>query len=152
MSILSIVLSRAKWEYSPRTTLRTPTERDGHQMVNVNQLTYNFLDAILRANKMAANNALVQTRISPDIRDKAAAVLEGLGLTVSDVMRILLTRIANEGNVPIELTLKPADYDAWFRSKVLEAVRDTQPPVSHQQVEEMFSKKRSGVSKALNRR
>jgi len=35
---------------------------------------------------------------------------------------------------------------------VLEAVRDTQPPVSHQQVEEMFSKKRSGVSKALNRR
>ena len=121
-------------------------------MTNVNHLTYNFLDAILKANKMAANNALVQTRISPDIRDKAAAVLEGLGLTVSDVMRILLTRIANEGNVPIELTLKPADYDAWFRSKVLEAVNDTRPLVSHKQVEEIFSKKRSSVSKALNRR
>ena len=121
-------------------------------MDHVNQLTYTFLDAILKANKMAANNALVQTRISPDIRDKAAAVLEGLGLTVSDVMRILLTRIANEGNVPIELTLKPADYDAWFRSKVLEAVNDTRPLVSHEQVEEMFSKRRSSVSKALNRR
>ncbi|MCK9553622.1 type II toxin-antitoxin system RelB/DinJ family antitoxin, partial [Aquamicrobium sp.] len=31
-----------------------------------------------------ATNALVQTRIDPGIRDRAAAVLEEMGLTVSD--------------------------------------------------------------------
>jgi len=31
-------------------------------------------------------NALVQARIDVDIRDKAAAVLQGMGLTVSDAV------------------------------------------------------------------
>ena len=39
-----------------------------------------------------AANALVQTRIDADVRDRASAVLEGMGLTVSDAVRILLTR------------------------------------------------------------
>ena len=57
-------------------------------------------------------NALVQTRIDPDIRDRAAAVLESMGLTVSDAVRILLTRTANEGALPIELLSDPAGHDA----------------------------------------
>lgn len=50
-----------------------------------------------------AANALVQTRIDADIRDRASLVLEGMGLTVSDAVRILLTRTANEGVLPLEL-------------------------------------------------
>ncbi|MBN9279858.1 MAG: type II toxin-antitoxin system RelB/DinJ family antitoxin [Hyphomicrobium sp.] len=46
-----------------------------------------------------AANALVQTRIDPEIRDRASEVLAKLGLTVSDATRILLTRIANDGIV-----------------------------------------------------
>ncbi|TGU42794.1 type II toxin-antitoxin system RelB/DinJ family antitoxin, partial [bacterium M00.F.Ca.ET.152.01.1.1] len=46
-------------------------------------------------------NALVQTRIDAEIRDRASAVLESMGLTVSDAVRILLTRTANEGVLPI---------------------------------------------------
>ena len=45
-----------------------------------------------------ADNALVQTRIDAAIRDKAAEVLALSGLTVSDAVRILLTRTANEGS------------------------------------------------------
>ena len=91
---------------------------------------------------MPANNALVQTRIDSQVRDRAAAVLEGLGLTVSDVVRMLLTRIANEGNFPIELAVKREEYDAWFRAKVLEAMNDSRPAVAHDQVEAMFAAKR----------
>jgi DNA-damage-inducible protein J len=39
-----------------------------------------------------AANAVVRSRISVDVKEKAAAVLEKMGLTVSDVMRIVLTR------------------------------------------------------------
>ena len=45
-------------------------------------------------------NALVQTRIDAKVKARAAAVLEEIGMTVSDAVRILLTRTANEGALP----------------------------------------------------
>jgi DNA-damage-inducible protein J len=50
-----------------------------------------------------ATNAVVRSRISADVKDKATAVLEKMGLTVSDVMRIVLTRVANENALPFDL-------------------------------------------------
>lgn len=82
-------------------------------------------------------NALVQTRIDPDIRDRAAAVLESMGLTVSDAVRILLTRTANEGALPIELLSDPAVHDAWFRAKVREALEDVRDDVEDDAVEKL---------------
>jgi DNA-damage-inducible protein J len=45
-------------------------------------------------------NALVQTRIDAKVKARAAAVLEEIGMTVSDAVRNLLTRTANEGALP----------------------------------------------------
>ena len=42
--------------------------------------------------------ALVQTRIDVDVKEQATVVLENMGLTVSDAVRILLTRTAKEGS------------------------------------------------------
>jgi DNA-damage-inducible protein J len=50
-----------------------------------------------------AANVLVQARIDADVRDRAAAVLESMGLTVSDVVCIQLTRVTNEGALQPEL-------------------------------------------------
>jgi len=50
---------------------------------------------------MAANQ-LVQARISADIKQEAAAVLEAMGLTVSDDVRLLLTKIAHEHALPFD--------------------------------------------------
>jgi DNA-damage-inducible protein J len=55
-------------------------------------------------------------------------------LTVSDAVRILLTRIAKEGGLPAGLTADPDAYDAWFRAKVRESLDDTRPSIPHQQV------------------
>lgn len=60
----------------------------------VAQLGYNI--------RMAAN-AVVRSRINIDVKEKAAAVLEEMGLTVSDVMRIVLTRVVNEKALPFDL-------------------------------------------------
>lgn len=43
-----------------------------------------------------AATALVQARIDPALKERAAAVLDKMGLTVSDAVRILLTRVAIE--------------------------------------------------------
>ncbi|MFZ0301300.1 MAG: type II toxin-antitoxin system RelB/DinJ family antitoxin [Terracidiphilus sp.] len=87
-------------------------------------------------------NALVQTRIDPEVKERAAAVLGEMGITVSDAVRILLTRTANEGTLPFSLARNAAEHDAWFRARVQEALDDKRPPVPHKEVEEHFARRR----------
>lgn len=49
-----------------------------------------------------AANALVQTRIDSVIKEEAAAVLAAMGLTVSEAVRLLLTKIAHDKALPFE--------------------------------------------------
>ncbi|MGF9692923.1 type II toxin-antitoxin system RelB/DinJ family antitoxin [Rhizobium sp. 0TCS1.26] len=93
-------------------------------------------------------DALVQARINADVRDRAATVLEGMGLTISDAVRILLTRTAEEGAPPIELLMEKEAHDAWFRGKVLEALTDDRPDVLHAEVEQHFASRRDAAGKA----
>ena len=86
-------------------------------------------------------NALVQTRIDADVKQRAAAVLDNLGLTVSDAVRILLTRIANEGGLPFDFATDPAAHDAWFRAKVQAALEDPNPAIAQQEVEAHFARR-----------
>ncbi len=90
-------------------------------------------------------NALVQTRIDPAVKERAAAVLEELGITVSEAVRILLTRTANEGALPFELTTDAAAHDAWFRAKVQEALNDPRPAIPHKKVQAHFAKRRAAA-------
>jgi DNA-damage-inducible protein J len=94
-----------------------------------------------RGGAMAAN-ALVQTRIDADVRDRAAAVLEKQGMTVSEAVRILLTRTANEGALPLAPVNAEA-YDAWFRAKVQEALDDPRPPIPHEEVKARWNVRRA---------
>jgi len=50
---------------------------------------------------MAANQ-LVQARIDGAIKEEAAAVLAAIGLTVSDFVRLALTKVAREKAMPFE--------------------------------------------------
>ena len=43
---------------------------------------------------------LVQARVDGEIKEEAAAVLAAMGLTVSDAVRLLLTRVAREKALP----------------------------------------------------
>lgn len=44
--------------------------------------------------------AVVRARIDPNIKQEAAAVLQAIGLSVSDVVRLLMVRIAAEKRLP----------------------------------------------------
>ena len=45
-------------------------------------------------------NQLVQARVDKDIKEQASVVLAAMGLTLSDAVRLLLTRVAREKALP----------------------------------------------------
>ena len=91
-------------------------------------------------------NALVQTRIDAKVKARAAAVLEEIGMTVSDAVRILLTRTANEGALPFPVDPGGAAHDKWFRARSRGARR---PGSGHRypRVKEHFAGRRGAASK-----
>lgn len=63
---------------------------------------------------MAANQ-LVQARINGAIKEEAATVLAAMGLTVSDAVRLLLTKIAKEHALPFDPLIPNATTIAAMR-------------------------------------
>ncbi len=97
---------------------------------------------------MTAQTTMLNVRIDDRVKTEATEKLASLGLTVADAVRLLLTSIAREGELPAGLTSDPDIYDAWFRAKVLEGVADTRATVPHQQamdrVQALIDSKRHG--------
>ena len=83
---------------------------------------------------MPAQTSMLHVRVDDLLKTQAAAALSEVGLTLSDAVRILLTRVAAEGGLPAGLTADPDAYDIWFRSKVQEALADPRPSIPHAQV------------------
>jgi DNA-damage-inducible protein J len=59
-----------------------------------------------------AATSFVRARIDSKTRDQAAEVLAEFGLTVSDVLRMTLTRVAKERALPLELKVPNAETRA----------------------------------------
>ena len=55
-----------------------------------------------------AATAFVRARIDETLKNEAAAVLADMGLTVSDVVRIALTKIAKEKVLPFDMRVPNA--------------------------------------------
>lgn len=83
---------------------------------------------------MASRTSMLHVRIDDDLKAQASETLANFGLTVSDAVRILLTRVAKEGALPAGLTTDPEAHDAWFRAMVREALAETGPAMSHDAV------------------
>src|SRR3546814_10572720 len=74
-----------------------------------------YIVRLTREIPMAAT-AFVRARIDETLKDEAAAVLAELGLTVSDVVRMTLTRVAKDHALPFELKVPNADTRAALES------------------------------------
>lgn len=64
----------------------------------------------------------VRCRIDPKTKEDAAEVIESMGLTVSDAIRMFLTRVASEGAIPFELRVPNA--------KTMAAIAELESPKS----------------------
>src|SRR3546814_18910762 len=74
-----------------------------------------YIVRLTREIPMAAT-AFVRARIDETLKDEAAAVLAELGLTVSDVVRMTLTRVAKDHALPFELKVPTAEKRATIKS------------------------------------
>lgn len=84
---------------------------------------------------------LIQTRIEADLLDNANIVLDEIGLSVTDIIRILLKQVAATGEVPLRL-ISPKKIQAFTQkekqelSKAIERV-DSGEVVSFKDNQEM---------------
>jgi DNA-damage-inducible protein J len=97
-----------------------------------------------------ASMATVQAQIDRDIERRASEVLHRQGLTVEDAVRAMLTRTAEEGALPFDRESKAIaygdgnpEYDAWFRTKVQQALDDPRPPVSREELDRRMASRRA---------
>ena len=61
------------------------------------------------------NSQLVQARVDREVKEEAAAVLAAMGLSVSDAVRLLLTRVAREKALPFAPLVPNAETVAAMR-------------------------------------
>ena len=78
-----------------------------------------------------AKTSMIHIRIDDELKSTAVEKLSEFGLTLSDAVRILLTRITKEGAMPAELLLNSDQYNDWFQKKVLEAMQNPAPLTEH---------------------
>lgn len=67
---------------------------------------------------MQAATVTVRARVTPDLRENAEAVLDEVGLSMSELLRMTLTRVVRDKAVPFELCIPNADT----RSAMAEAL------------------------------
>lgn len=60
-------------------------------------------------------NQLVQARVSKDIKEEASDVLAAMGLSISDAVRLLLTRVAREKALPFAPLIPNAETIAAMK-------------------------------------
>ena len=60
-------------------------------------------------------NQLVQARVNRDIKEEASDVLAAMGLSVSDAVRLLLTRVAREKALPFAPLIPNAETIAAMK-------------------------------------
>src|SRR5512145_1609557 len=71
-----------------------------------------------------ATKAFVRARVDESVKQEAEAVLDYLGLTVSDAIRLTLTRVARDKALPLELKMPNAETQAAMaESRALMAER-----------------------------
>lgn len=57
---------------------------------------------------MSPINTVVRARIDADTKERAADALEAMGLSISDAIRLLMLRIADERRLPFEVKVPNA--------------------------------------------
>lgn len=78
-------------------------------------------------------NAVVRARVDEDVKEEATAVLAAMGLSVSDALRMMLTRVARERALP---------FEPWTpNAETIQAMRDARQgkTVKHQSLEALMA-------------
>ncbi|MGV8080019.1 MAG: type II toxin-antitoxin system RelB/DinJ family antitoxin [Syntrophales bacterium] len=99
-------------------------------------------------------DTVIRSRIDASVKLEAQALLEKLGLSMSDAIRLFMHQVVAQKGLPFEIKL-PAEaakeHDRWFRQQVKAAVEEADNPstafIPHEQVQKDWGAKRKGLLK-----
>ncbi len=97
---------------------------------------------------------VIRSRIDSNIKLEAQALLERLGLTMSEAIRLFLNQVVIEKGLPFQVKLskeQALEHDRWFRSQVEAAVvaadKSETVFVPHEDVRKQWVVKRQALTK-----
>ena len=93
-----------------------------------------------------SEDVVVAAHIDSEIRDRAEKVLDHIGMTLPELIRLAVTQVADDGALPQGLDL---EYDAWVRQQVQEALDDPSPTFSHEEVQLHMDQVKADVARKL---
>jgi len=96
--------------------------------------------------------AIVRSRIDRSKKIEAEAILNTLGLSTSDAIRLFINQIIMEKGLPFTVKLSDEasqSHDEWFRRQVEEAIEKADDPKTvftpHDEVMIRLAKKKEGL-------
>ena len=100
------------------------------------------------------SETVLRSSIDSSLKLEAQALLERLGLTMSDAIRLFLHQVVAEKGLPFQVKLTKAEaleHDDWFRSQVTLALAEADKPeaifVPHDTVHNQWTAKRQELAK-----
>jgi antitoxin component of RelBE/YafQ-DinJ toxin-antitoxin module len=91
-----------------------------------------------------------EIEIDSELRDRAAKVFEDAGLSFDDAFRLLVTRAAEDSAMPQGLQEEvDAEYDAWLREEIQEALNDPGPYLTSEEVNRHMDQVKADVARKL---
>lgn len=76
------------------------------------------------SSKTVKKTKVIQTRLDADLVDRANEILDHIGLTSTDIFRILLKKVVNTGEVPLSLVYDKPYFNEEQSKQIDEALDD----------------------------
>ncbi len=67
------------------------------------------------------DEVIIQTKINSELKEEAEAILQAMGLTTSEAIRVFLQQIVNSGRFPFQLSLPQPNEETLQALQELEA-------------------------------
>jgi DNA-damage-inducible protein J len=104
-------------------------------------------------------DTVIRSRIDATLKIEAQALLNRLGLSMSDAIRLFIYQVVAEKGLPFQVKLpKQAarEHDKWFRQQVHAAIEDADKAatvfIPHEQVQKEWAAKRKELAKRTRQR
>jgi len=100
------------------------------------------------------SDTVIRSRIDASVKIEAQTLLSGLGLSMSEAIRLFLHQVVAEKGLPFPVKLSQEaaeEHDQWFRQQVEAAVKEADNPdavfIPHVQVRGQWVAKRKEIAR-----
>jgi DNA-damage-inducible protein J len=101
-------------------------------------------------------DTMIRSRIDASLKMEAQSLLDGMGLSMSEAIRLFLHQVVAEKGLPFPVKLSKEaaeEHDRWFRQQVKSAVEEADQPgavfIPHAQVRGRWAAKRKELAQRV---